>query len=353
MTIQHDEQRDWFAIFRCDDEDENVRWLYDELKKGRLRQGWGAPGFGLRTKDEVQVEKQDWEQAYIDHWQEKPSKFRYAILSRMLDLGRGDIVVIPKMPRWNQFTVACVAAGYRFEHESDRDDFRHDDFRHIVELDPQSIRTFDYRTNNDAYMVSSLFARANHRPAVTWCYSQAHLKATGRLLQRESSTSTESQESLIRKAFDDALKKAAKELNEQVAKWNGQRFEDAVRQAFRDQEYDVKDRERADGKGGDADIVVTPPKRPFVDLFLPDEITVQVKWKQGVDNYDEHAVEQIVKWADSKQSSAAKYVISSASGFTDKAREKAAAANVTLISGLQTMCFLLGFPDRYRSEWEK
>ncbi len=346
MTIQHDEQRNFFAIFRCD---ENDGWLYDELKKGRLRQGWGAAGLYLVTKDGVRVEKKDWEQAHrkLEKWGE-PSPRRFSILSQMLYLERGDIVVIPKMPQWNQFTVARVAAGYQFEHESDLKDFRH-----IVELDPQSIRPFGYQADDDAYMVSALFARANHRAAVTWCYSQAHLEATGRLLQRESSTSTESQESLILKVFDDALKKAAKELNEQVAKWNGQRFEDAVRQAFRNQGYDVKDRERADGKGGDADIVVTPPKRPFVDLFLPNEIAVQVKWKQDVDKSDGHAVQQIVKWADSKQSSAAKYVISSASEFTDETREKAAAADVTLISGLQTMCFLLGFPDRYRSDWEK
>ena len=44
-----------------------------------------------------------------------------------------------------------------------------------------------------------------------------------------------------------------------------------------------------------------------------------------------------------------KYVVSSASGFT----EKAAAHGAILVGGLQTMCFLLGAPDRYRAEWER
>ena len=68
---------------------------------------------------------------------------------------------------------------------------------------------------------------------------------------------------------------------------------------------------------------------------------------------DKEAVEQIVNWADSQASSAVKYVISSASGFTDDARKRADDKDVVLIGGLQTMCFLLGIPERYRSDWER
>ena len=39
-------------------------------------------------------------------------------------------------------------------------------------------------------------------------------------------------------------------------------------------------------------------------LFLPAEIAVQVKWKQGVDENDEESVRQIVKWAKSEGSNA-------------------------------------------------
>ena len=87
-------------------------------------------------------------------------------------------------------------------------------------------------------------------------------------------------------------------------------------------------------------------------LFLPAEIAVQVKWKQGIGKNDEEAVRQIVGLTKSEESEAAKYVISSASGFTDRAREEAAADGVVLIGGLQTMCFLLGVPDRYQPDWE-
>ena len=80
---------------------------------------------------------------------------------------------------------------------------------------------------------------------------------------------------------------------------------------------------------------------------------MQVKWKQGLDDGDDKAVKQIDEWVKwQRKIDAAKYVISSASGFTDKARELAAANNVHLIGGLQTMCFLLGVPDRYRDDWD-
>ena len=53
-----------------------------------------------------------------------------------------------------------------------------------------------------------------------------------------------------------------------------------------------EDHRRYDGKGGDVDIVVLPPAGH--GLFLPAEIAVQVKWKQGIDENDEEAVRQIV-----------------------------------------------------------
>ena len=44
MAAGYNDSPDWFTIFRTD---ENDGWLYEELIAGRLRQGWGAPGFGL------------------------------------------------------------------------------------------------------------------------------------------------------------------------------------------------------------------------------------------------------------------------------------------------------------------
>ena len=334
----------WFTIFRTDVD--NVAWLYKELTEGRLRQGWGAPGFSLKTAGGRPIEKEQWEERYRTEWEQNPSPRRFAILSRMLEVKKEDVVVVPKMPEWNQFTIGRVKEGYRFEADEVRGDFGH-----IVTVQRDSVRTFGYRADKDAFLVSGLFSRANHRPAVSFCSYSEQVEAAHQLLQRPNSPISRPQKELDEGAIDDAFKAAARAISDQVKDWNGQRFEKAVRQAFRNQGYIVKTHRRYDGKGADADILVSPPANPY-GLFLPKEIAVQVKWKQGVDEDDEKSVMQIINWAESEGSDAVKCVISSSSGFTDKAHELAATNNVVLIGGLQTMCFLLGATDRYREDWD-
>ena len=341
------EKPDWFTVFRTDTDEENAGWLYTELTEGRLRQGWGAPGFALETADGRRVEKTQWEAAYKAHWKEDPSLRRFAILTRMLDMEEGSVVVVPKMPEWNQFTIARVSGRYRFE--IDGEDRK--DFRHIVPVHRGSVRRFGYHADNDAFLISGLFARANHWSAVSFCYNAEQVEAAHRLLQRQSSPTSKPQKELSRAAINNTFKDAATALRDQVKDWNGSRFEEAVRQAFRDQGYTIKDHRHFDCQGADADILVSPPASPY-GLFLPAEIAVQVKWKQGLDEYDDKAVKQIVSFVEWQRTDAMKCVISSASGFTDKARELAAADDVHLIGGLQTMCFLLGVPDRYSDDWD-
>ena len=346
MATNGNEKPDWFTVFRTDTDEENAGWLYTELTEGRLRQGWGAPGLALETADGRRVEKTQWEAAYKAHWEEDPSLRRFAILTRMLDMEDGGVVVVPKIPKWDQFTIARVSGCYRFETDGDREDFRH-----IVPVHRGSVRTFGYHADNDAFLISGLFARANHRSAVSFCYNAEQVEAAHRLLQRQSSPTSKPQKELSRAAINNTFKDAATALRDQVKDWNGPRFEEAVRQAFRDQGYTIKDHRHFDGQGADADILVSPPASPY-GLFLPAEIAVQVKWKQGLDEYDDKAVKQIVSFVEWQRIDAMKCVISSASGFTDKARELAAADDVHLIGGLQTMCFLLGVPDRYRDDWD-
>ena len=334
----------WLAVFRTDEN--TVDWLYQEVIAGRLRQGWGAPGLALRAADGQRIHKTVWENAYRAVWGEDPSPKRYAILSYMLDLTDGDIVVIPKMPERHQFTIARVSEGYEFDHEGDRQDFNH-----IVHLDPESVRTFHYRANEDAYLISGLFSRANHRAAVSFCYSAEKVESALQLLQVENNPMPVPQAQLEQAAVDAALRQAAEALRARIDDWNGQRFEEAIRQAFQDQGYTLLNHRRYDGQGADADMLVSPPASRH-SFFLPSEIAVQVKWKQGEDTNDVRSVKQIIQWAESLGGNAAKCVISSASRFTREAQELAAENNVVMICGMQTMCFLLGVADRYRDDWD-
>ena len=330
------------TVFRVDD----YEWLYDQLRDGCLRQGWGAPGFEL-TQQGGPVDKVDWEESYRKTWKKDPSSRRFAILRRMLDINRGDVVVVPKMPKKGQFSIARVSDGYRFDLAPSEDDYGH-----IVPVDPESVRTFNCQANEDAYLVSAIFARACHRPAISHCYDHQHIAAALRLLDKESGLEGQPLDLLDRAQMDIAYWEAAKSLQREVKTWNGGRFEKAVRQAFRDQGYNLTDHPHYDGVGGDVDIVASPPIDRF-HLFLEDtpDIAIQVKWYQGTAEA-EHAIGQLDQWVKSQHSNAQKVVISSASKFTEKSQIVAEDSRVRLISGLQTMCFLLGFPERYREEWD-
>ena len=64
------------------------------------------------------------------------------------------------------------------------------------------------------------------------------------------------------------------------------------------QKYKVSDdHPRYDGQGADCDILVSPPPSSY-DLFLPEEIAIQVKWKQGIDDNDVEGIRQIIKWTE-------------------------------------------------------
>ena len=324
--------------------DENDGWLYHELLAGRVRQGWGAIGCALLTADGRQVEKTTFEEGYKAAYGKEPSPRRFAILNGMLYLKSGDVVVVPKMPVWNQFTIARVSEGYKFDSGGDLDDYRH-----IVHVDPKSVRTFDYRADEDAYRISGLFSRANHRAAITFCYNPELIAAAIQLLERQSNLTSQSHEVFFHSAVDSAFKTAATALRDRIKNWNGQQFEKAVRQAFQDQGYTIIKHRHFDSQGGDADILVLPPASPY-RVFLPGEIAVQVKWKQDIDKKDTYAISQIMQWAESQGSNAVKCVISSASGFTEEAQKRAADEDVILIGGLQTMYFLLSVTDKYRDD---
>jgi len=160
------------AIFRVDEQE----WMYNEIREGRLRQGWGAPEFSL-LKDGHQVPKKEWETTYEQKSGEPPSPRRYSILCGMLQLSaeKVDMVVAPKMPHPLQLTIARVREGYQFDFDGNRlpPDFL-GDYRHIIDIDPDSVRTFHYQANDDSFLVSGLFSRACHRAAVSFNHDPEH-----------------------------------------------------------------------------------------------------------------------------------------------------------------------------------
>ena len=336
------------TVFRVYDS----QWIYDEIEEGRLRQGWGAPGFNLCDVNNKLIPKDKWEKTYKDVWEEAPSKLRYTILSRMpTNLTGGHVVVIPKMRGYNKFAIAKVRDGYKFDASDDLEDFRH-----VIDIHPESVRTFHNHANEHAFHISGLFK--SNRSAVNCPISDDRsVSAAKSLLEIEMDGNLDSNfgaADALEFYIQDSYKSVAETLKNKVTDWDGNRFENAIRKAFKDQGYTLQTGySRFDGEGADCDLLVNLPESKY-DLFLAEskEIAVQVKHKYGVAYDDVWAIIQIVKWAElNGNDNTKKCVMSSADSFTEEAQELAESHDVVLICGLQTMCFLLGKPDVYREDW--
>lgn len=331
---------EYIVIFRTDDARQDV--LYKELQNGMVRQGWGTANLALLDKDGNLIPKDQWTRNYRKDFKEEPTLHRYSALTPMLKLTTKDLIVLPKMPNNQKMSIARVNGRYRFERTSEH--LKHD-FGHVIPVDPSSVRTFNYRANDDADTVSRLFAHASHRYPVTFAYERSAIEAAVRLLEepQDIHTAKRSQD-LVQAALDEARRQAAEAMLDYVAtSWNGDTFEKMVKQAFENQGYEVLPYARYRGDGGDVDMVVQPPSSRY-SLFMPQEIAVQVKWKKDQDEDDVHAVEQLLKWKESDI--AKKVVVSSARLFTQRCKELAKEKDVMLIGGLNTMYFLMGLPFR-------
>ena len=160
-------------------------FVQNELQQGRLRQGWSPPSTSLLNADGNERNKEGWTQAYERAWDEPPSPRRYATLRRMLDMNKGDLIVIPKAPEYGYFTIAEVEEirGYRFEVASGQNDFGH-----IIPV--KNLRVVANWYNQDSQTIYELFRSAYFRSPVTQVqdYNTERVLSAAKRLLNEAST---------------------------------------------------------------------------------------------------------------------------------------------------------------------
>lgn len=129
-----------------------------ELFEGRLRQGWGFPGGDLRLGSG----------SYLAAWKAAgwplngnatsrnigPAR-RYSVLKRMLDIQLDDLIVIPRVSvevdgDGDFFTIATVVKTYSFKVLNG-----FADFGHIIEVDPERLRSYRYDRDADTAELGS------------------------------------------------------------------------------------------------------------------------------------------------------------------------------------------------------
>ncbi|MCK4632088.1 MAG: restriction endonuclease [candidate division Zixibacteria bacterium] len=319
--------------------DSEKQWLQSELKGGRLRQGWGITGMQLEDHGEP-VPLSEWEARYSksakEIWAREPGPGealkRFRILSPMTDLRAGDIVVIPKMPSWDKFTIASVKGKYWFD--ADRGP---KDYGHVIPVDSDCMKETPYFSSIESRLIVKKLR--GYQCAVNNVWDSRFVKAIEKLVRLDPVP--------IKKAiiaiYSDIKEPLIQESLNQIRHLTYADLEELVKKAFEAAGYQFVRKHYYDNKGGDADLVFDrnlPLVSEISELALT--VFIQVKQKSGKDADDLDGVEQLVKISANNPQSV-RILISTADGFSDNCKNRAGEEQVTLVSGLETAEFLMRY----------
>lgn len=343
-----------YYVFRINYE-EDYKKLRNEIKCGRLRQGWGSTGMDITKNFEEYAEA--WNVAYGSVDDNSKLKNRYNCIKIMENIQKGDIIIVPKLTLddnkdwWNNFTILECAEGYSFDPINNVSGDK--DFGHIIGVN--IICSCNYEYNDSSRTVSGKFKAyqrcvnnaydVNFKNAVISLINEyrgndnkfldTNMTALGAL----NNPNGESSELKV---------KYLESVVETINNWMPNQLEKVITQLFEQNGYVKTANNRYDKKGGDIDIVF--------DAFIPGtfisdvcgidgdkckmEIRVQAKNKKGKDINDQEGVSQLLIMEGNER--AVNILINTTTEFTEDAKALAD-KNVILINGKQFAALLVKY----------
>lgn len=319
-----------FYVFRVN-YDQHKSFIEEELKAGRLRQGWGP--VPLRKADDEGYNPKAFVEGYRSTWpedSEEEAAKRYGILFPMLEMQPGDLVIIPKIPDWDCFTLAEVSGTYRFDVETPLQKAGVKDFGHVIPINPATLKVFRHNSSIPARTVSWSF-RA-YQKAINNIWSTGVQEA---ILALWEATPTSQVTELDGQVHEEILEG----LKNRLAHLKPGEVEQLVARAFARAGYVLDGRHRYDRKGGDADLLLTF-RLPLLSELTPASVklVVQVKNKQGVDKQASQGIEQLVAIA--PEPSVMKVLVSTADSFSDEDYKLASEKGVYLLVGRNALALI-------------
>lgn len=265
---------------------ENKSLLLGELRKGRLRQGWGQdPSHDLRS---IQAEI-----GKGGNWWERLSSTQKEVLPQLRMLSStddsvqlGDWIVIPNLPEHGEFLIGEVVGAYQYDPLTlSKSQDVHDlgrDYGHIL---PVRLLT-DKGINKYAAEVDARIRSTLKTPMRMWNIDYCG-ESLERLLERYRGgtdvTTPKTGEARLAKAWEAALSHAVRALRERLgpeldSRFQAAEWEEPIKKVLQRLYPEADVRRVAGPHESGADLIVQIPNR-FGDL--PWLIVVQVKNYQG------------------------------------------------------------------------
>ncbi|MEG1338685.1 restriction endonuclease [Cetobacterium sp.] len=318
-------------LFRINTEEEIVR---NDIILGKLRQGWGKSGMSLLKNGEI-ISKEEWGNNFPEEWDcsDEYINKKYDNLKIMLEIKKDDLLIIPKFPTWNSFSVVKVEEGYRFEIP------KVDDFGHYIRIDVNTLKSFNYYSYKEFTTPIHSKLRAYQSP-LNNIWNKEIIECSQKLLEMESSENILKIEDIVKFNFEKELKDIKKSLQ----KISPRDLETVVEKLFLKQGYSLESRNSFDKKGGDADLILTkclPILEEIDESKSCNKIYIQIKHKNGLYS-DKEGIIQLNKIVEAKEADVENAnlnnvykVLVCSSTFSEELKEMASEENIILIDGLQ------------------
>lgn len=322
--------------------------------EGVLRQGWGSSGMSL--EDGVDSFENGWRKAWSDDLTTtKDIGKRYDILSLMLNFVPGDIIVIPKVPENNQFSILEVIEGYYFDvTDSFTNRWNMDDFRHCIKVKVLK-EGVNYIGNGDEVNQIQRTFRA-YQSAVNNVWNEKTINAIESVIKSFEINGNSSLLEDIGIGNSKNFSELSKEIINRVTHWAPHTMENIIREIFEKNGYILLGKNNYNREGGDIDLTFGIDYGNLLDdiMTLSDnnwnkeeiipKIYIQVKNKKGKDSNVIEGINQLIKMKeDNKNENAILILINTTNKIDDNDIRLADEANIILIYGDKLSQFLMKY----------
>lgn len=220
----------------------------------------------------------------------------------MKEFKLGDLLIVPKNPKFRHFYILEVIGDYYYDYEK-RDG--NDDFRHVIPV--KIIKSAYYNSDNCTRIISNKF-RAYQSP-VNRVMDKAFIDSIEEIIASDLEYNKDvSNFEALDVWNDEKFESLAEHLLEQINNWSPRKLEEIIKVLFEENGFECIGNNIYDKKGGDIDLLFNFPKNQLwndlISLDITDveynrpKLAVQVKNKRGNDVNIKEGIDQLIKMKD-------------------------------------------------------